>query len=163
MRKFFALGLCLFIFNAFSQVRFLEVDFENALAQAKSANKLVFLDFRADWCKPCVEMEKTTYLDRIVSEILNTNYVPLKIDVDYFTGMDLKERYNVNTLPTMLLINAYGEVQKRIIGFKDASSLISELGNTSEHIENNELPIEQPKKPNSTPQKTCFLKNWFKK
>ena len=123
------------------------------------------MDFRAAWCKPCLEMEKEAFSDEYVGDIINKNYIPIKIDVDFFDGMDLQEMYNVSVLPTILIINSGGIVQNRLIGKKDAYSLITELGFDyssggviTNSGDNSDTIEEAPRT-----KKECFLKRWWRK
>lgn len=43
---------------------------------------MLFVDIVADWCIPCREMDKTTYRDGTVAEILNTRFHPVRLDQD---------------------------------------------------------------------------------
>ncbi len=55
-------------------------DFERELAAANAAGKTVMLDFYADWCVSCIEMEEYTFItDEVQSALSNT--VPLQADV----------------------------------------------------------------------------------
>ena len=63
----------------FQQVKGIE-GLESALAQAKQQNKTVMLDFYADWCISCKEMEHGTFTDSGVIESLK-NTVLLQADV----------------------------------------------------------------------------------
>ena len=101
-----------------AQIQFQKISFEAAKAKAQQENKEIFVDFWATWCKPCIAMEKETFSNKEVSEAINAKYIPLKIDVDYFAGMDVKEKYNASVLPTILIINANGDVQRRLLGQK---------------------------------------------
>lgn len=127
-RVFFSLWLVLGSTLCWSQVDFLELTLEGALAKSRAKNKLVFVDFRADWCKPCVEMENTTFKDKLVGEKIDQNYIPIQVDVDFFAGMDIQEAYNASVLPTLLLLNGKGDVQLRMIGQKNSVGLLKELG-----------------------------------
>jgi thiol:disulfide interchange protein len=50
------------------------------LAQAKQANKLLFLDFTAKWCGICKQMEKNVFPEPEVARLLAERYVFVKID-----------------------------------------------------------------------------------
>ena len=159
----FCIGLSLIQANA--QINFENIKLDAAKELALEQNKLIFMDFRAAWCKPCLEMEKEAFSDSYVGDIINENYIPIKIDVDFFDGMDLQEMYNVSVLPTILIINSSGVVQNRLIGKKDAYSLITELGfdydngQVANNAEDNSDTIEN----DTTTKKECFLKRWWRK
>jgi thiol-disulfide isomerase/thioredoxin len=160
---------CLLIAQSFSlkaQVVFEDLTFTEAIAKANKEYKFVFLDFRADWCKPCIEMEQTTFQDTTVGNYLTDKAISLKVDVDLFSGMDIKEMYNVNQYPTMLILDPYdSSVQLRMIGFKPANILLGDLKFVMDEIvvyeeEDNPQPTEQtPKKV----KKKCFFNKWLDK
>jgi thiol:disulfide interchange protein DsbD len=63
-------------------------DLEGALATAKASGKTVMLDFYADWCVSCKEMEKYTFSDPGVQQLLGER-VLLQADV---TANDADDR-----------------------------------------------------------------------
>lgn len=93
---------------------FTEVGIESALAKAKAQKKMVFLDFSASWCTPCKWMEETTFKDFRVVEMLSKRYVSLKVDIDKGDGAQIKQRYNINFLPTMLILNEKGQIVNKV-------------------------------------------------
>jgi len=92
---------------------------EAALAEARMAGKPVFVDFRADWCPICRELEETVFPHREVAPLLS-KYVLLRIDVTRNEGEAAKllARYRIVGLPTMLLLRSDGTEREdlRIVG-----------------------------------------------
>ncbi len=160
------LSLCLSILTI-AQVKFDSLSYEQAIEKANQENKYVFLDFRADWCKPCIEMEQTTFKDVELGDYLKANAISLKIDVDQFSGMDVKEKFNVNQYPSMLLIDPFDEaVQLRLIGFMTAPILMKELNFVMNDIEpkteeEQDEPVVVDEKVKQ--KKKCFLTKWLDK
>ena len=95
------------------------VDYTEALKKAKSSKKIVFVDLYAEWCVPCRIMDANTYTDPTVASILNTRFVPVKLDVDSQDTIvcDGKRKtvqrcyfdvWNLSVLPAFVLIAPKG-------------------------------------------------------
>ncbi len=100
---------------------------EAAVKQAAAEGKPIFIDFFADWCIPCKELDKFTFKDeRIIA--LSKNFVNLKVDL---TSMGdprvqaLKQQYNIKGVPTLIFLDKNGtEIPgTRIVGFIEAEEL----------------------------------------
>lgn len=97
-----------------SSVDFYHGNMTDAKQKALDEGKLFFVDFYANWCAPCKWMDETTFADGGVAEMLNNNFVSLKVDIDEFEGFELKQQYKVKYLPTILIFNAEGELIDRL-------------------------------------------------
>ena len=94
---------------------------EQAVKDARAAGKPVVLDFSADWCVPCHELDQNTFTDRAVAEGL-APYTRLKVD---FTRADapetiaLRDRYAIEGVPTIVFLGIDGQEVRsaRIFGF----------------------------------------------
>jgi thiol:disulfide interchange protein DsbD len=82
------------------------------LAQAKAENKPVFIDFWATWCKNCMVMNKTTFKDPAVQEVLK-DYVKVKYQaerMDESPAKEVLEHFDVTAgLPAYRVLEAKGE------------------------------------------------------
>ena len=85
---------------------FSEENFENEVLKA---DKTVLVDFYADWCGPCRMM--SPIIDEIANE--NENIIVGKVNVDDNT--DLSEKYDVMTIPTIMVFKN-GNCEKKFIG-----------------------------------------------
>lgn len=108
-------------------VAFIETTLDEALAQAKAAGKLVFLDCQTVWCGPCRAMAKNVFSLPRVGEYFAERFVPLKMDMETGEGPDVAHRYAVKAYPTMLVLDAEGNELRRIVGYRDATALLEEL------------------------------------
>jgi thiol:disulfide interchange protein DsbD len=89
---------------------------EDLAASAKAAHRPALLDFYADWCLPCKELELKTFARADVARALQRFAL---IKVDCTTDEDpavaaAKLRYGAATLPTLLLLDGDGKVRRKI-------------------------------------------------
>ncbi len=61
-----------------------------AFDRARRENKLILLDSGATWCHWCHVMDRVTYEDAEVAELLNSRFVPVRIDRDRLPQVDAK-------------------------------------------------------------------------
>ena len=90
-------------------------DEQAAFAKARAESKGVMIDFAADWCTPCKELE-LTFADADVYQHLIDNYVPLKFDVsdDNQANEALQERFNAANLPAVIFMDADRKEHARV-------------------------------------------------
>ena len=120
--------------SASSHPQFVKVDthaaLDAALAQAQSQGKAVLLDFYADWCVSCKEMEALTFTDPRVSSMMQS-LVLLQIDITANTAehQALLKRFGLVGPPAILLFNAQSVEQRslRTIGFMNADQFSQQL------------------------------------
>ena len=93
-------------------------------AELQNSLKPIMLDFYADWCVTCKEMERFTFSDDMVFNQLK-NYNLLKIDVTNNTAEDQKilKRFSLFGPPAILFFEK-GEEKNRIVGFKNAKEFL---------------------------------------
>lgn len=100
---------------------------EPTLALAKKEKKPIIMDFWADWCLPCKQMDRVTFSDPRVLERLRSEYVLHRVDVTEFTGMDVADARKVDKYPTILVLDPKGLELGRMVGFQSADSLLYKL------------------------------------
>ena len=100
------------------------------LAEAKAASKPVMLDFYADWCVSCKEMERFTFADPQVAARMK-QMVLLKADVTANTAADatLLKRFGLFGPPGIIFFDAGGRelVDLRVVGFQPAETFLPTL------------------------------------
>ena len=93
-------------------------------------NKMIMLDFYADWCVSCKEYEKLTFNNSKVKEYLN-EYSLLQVDVTQNTTQHkaLLKHFNLYGPPAILFFDKqHNELRTfRIVGFKNASQMLDHL------------------------------------
>lgn len=82
---------------------------EEALAKAAEENKPVLVDFWAEWCAACHELEQITFVDLRVRSVME-QFVLLRFDATQDTPelRRLKAKWKIQGLPTVLLLNPRG-------------------------------------------------------
>jgi len=97
------------------------VALERALAEAQAAGKPVMLDFYADWCVSCKEMEHNTFTDPTVQQAV-AGTVLLQADVTRNSAADkaLLQRFGLIGPPAILFFGKDGTERKasRLVGYK---------------------------------------------
>ena len=105
------------------------------LNKAKQDKKLVLLDFYADWCISCKEMEVNTFANPEVSRELK-QFVLLQADVTSNSrdNQALLKRFGLYGPPGILFFNLESQEQKdqRVIGYMPPQRFIERLKKTSE-------------------------------
>ena len=108
-----------------------EDDEPAALARAADQGKPLIIDFTAEWCAACKELEHFTYTDPSVIA-LSESFVPLMIDAT--TGDDpvvksLLDKYDVKGLPTVLFLKPDGTVLSdlTLVGFEPATDFLPRM------------------------------------
>jgi len=96
---------------------------EAQIATAQQQGKTVVLDFYADWCISCKEMEKLTFSEAKVQQVL-AQMVTLQADVTANDAEDkaLLAHFGLIGPPSLLFFNKKGEQDKsyQLVGFKPA-------------------------------------------
>ncbi|MDO8586769.1 MAG: DUF255 domain-containing protein [Armatimonadota bacterium] len=80
----------------------------DAFAEARRKNKPVLLDIMATWCHWCHVMDETSYSSDEVAEIINSDYIPVRVDTD--RRPDVNARYNMGGWPTTAFLTPEGDV-----------------------------------------------------
>lgn len=103
---------------------FQAMPFETALAKAKDENRVVLLDFSAEWCPPCKMLEEKTWPDPEVRGWLGRHVIPVKVDVD--ENKPLAEKFGIKTIPTLIFIRPDGSEVGRLGGFMPPKKFLFE-------------------------------------
>ena len=113
--------------QAFTRVKTV-AQLDAALAQLNG--KPALLDFYADWCVSCIEMEKLTFVDPAVREKMG-QAVLLQVDVTANDADDkaMLKRFQLFGPPGIIMFNPQGQeiAQSRVIGFQNASTFLTSL------------------------------------
>jgi len=97
---------------------------------AQNKGKKILLDFSAQWCTACKELEEKTLSDLQVQNALK-NYVLIRADVTNNTQEEktLSKNYGVFGPPVVMFFNEKGELQKAktVVGFVEPKEFLKHL------------------------------------
>ena len=107
---------------------------DTALAQAQQKGQTVMLDFYADWCVACKELETFTFSDPKVQKRLG-NVVLLQADVTANTpaDKDLLKRFSLFGPPGMVFFDgaAANRVVHKVVGYQNAGDFLTSLSHAA--------------------------------
>ncbi len=105
-------------------VRFLDNTFKKAQEQAKTENKMIFVDCYTPTCGPCKAMLAKEFPKKEMGDYLNGGFVPVKMDISVGEGAEMNKQWGISAVPTFLFMNSDGEILYRMVGYKKADVFI---------------------------------------
>jgi thiol:disulfide interchange protein DsbD len=104
---------------------------EEALAATLHSGTPAVLDFTANWCAPCHELERITFSDAKVREAMR-GFHAYRVDLTHFDSPDVerwRRRYGINGVPTVVFLSPDGsEVRAaRVEGFLSPADFLERV------------------------------------
>ncbi|MES2901891.1 MAG: protein-disulfide reductase DsbD [Pseudomonadota bacterium] len=99
-------------------------------ALANTGGKTVMLDFYADWCVSCKEMEKLTFVDqRVKDKLANTTLLQVDVTANDADDKAMLKRFNLFGPPGIILFASDGKeiADSRVIGYQNADKFSASL------------------------------------
>ena len=125
-------------------------DYAQAMAEAKRLNRPVVIHFGARWCPPCQRMERETLNTPELLQMLSSGFIALKLDAD--AHGEAKRHFEVENLPTDLLVSPEGKVLVRKVGYQSKQDYLASVGRISARYPASKEQLAQSR-PAATPAK----------
>ena len=106
-------------------------DYPSAQQQADQTGKPIVLFFTGNWCVPCKIMKRQVWADDDVMKTVNSDFVPVSIDVDDPNNASLLVRYNVGGTPITIVTDPNGKALRWRVGGIGKSDFLKLLHGTT--------------------------------
>lgn len=100
-------------------------DYKLARQEAAAKNRPLVLDFGTEQCFWCKKLDATTFRDARVLEIINHNFIPLKVDAN--ADAHLTEALGIQSFPTLVFAAPDGKILGTLEGYVEAGPLLAAL------------------------------------
>ncbi|CAH2790504.1 MAG: Cytochrome c-type biogenesis protein DsbD, protein-disulfide reductase (EC [uncultured Caballeronia sp.] len=94
----------------------------------RSAAQPAMLDFYADWCVSCKEMEKLTFSDdRVQARLAQLNLLCADVTANNTNDQILLKRFKLFGPPGIIFFDAQGNEVARVVGYESADTFLKSL------------------------------------
>lgn len=112
--------------------------YDDGLKKAKAENKHVFIDFTAKWCGWCKKMDRETFHEPEVIDLINQSFVPVRVDGDSPHELDIngykiteksltRNEFGVRGYPSFWFLKPDGTKLGKIDGYHDKDFMVRAL------------------------------------
>lgn len=98
--------------------------YARAQALAVESGRLLLVDATAVWCRPCTQMDRTTWVDDRVVRWIDEHAVAVQMDVD--REKDRARQLRIEAMPTIIVFQGEQEFD-RVVGYRSADELLAWL------------------------------------
>ncbi|MGE0786177.1 MAG: protein-disulfide reductase DsbD family protein [Sandaracinaceae bacterium] len=103
-------------------------DYQAARELAEAEGRPLLVDFGANWCQACQELERNTFSDRRIVEE-GQRFVPVRVDLspgpEVARGRELLAQYNQRGLPLVVMHDSHGGEAARVTSFIEAEQMLT--------------------------------------
>nr|MBN2278460.1 DUF255 domain-containing protein [candidate division Zixibacteria bacterium] len=121
------------------------VRYDEGLKQARAESHHVLINFTTSWCGWCKKMNKTTFMEPEVVDIISKKFVAVKVDGDSKEILDVdgykiaerdlaRSEYRVTGYPAYWFLKPNGEKLGVLPGYQDADRFMEVLFYMSENL-----------------------------
>lgn len=153
--KFFGMALSALSLGGNPGTVFRDINIKDAIYDANAESKYIMLYFYSDWCEPCQWMEKNCLNKPEITTLINKKFIPLKVDLDELSGFELRRKYEVKIIPTVIILDSDGQVVDRVEETLNVKKMKDFIALVHNKLENNNYDIKIHKA-NTSPVKHIF-------
>ena len=110
------------------------MSYDAGLVKAKAENKHLFVNFTTSWCGWCKKMNKTTFKDGEIIDMLAKNFVSVKVDGDSKKELDIdgykiteqnlaRSEFQIRSYPTYYFLTPQGGKLGAARGYQEKAQL----------------------------------------
>ncbi|WP_053991619.1 thioredoxin fold domain-containing protein [Mangrovimonas sp. TPBH4] len=100
---------------------------------ATDSNKNMLLFFTGDWCVPCRIMKREVFADKEVMKAINSQVVPVMINIDDPNAKELVKHYKIGGTPITIFTDSQGNVLNYAVGKIGKTKFLEMLENLGEN------------------------------
>ena len=99
-----------------------------SIQAARNAGRPALIDFVADWCIPCHEMDQNTYTHPDVRREAE-RFAMYRADITRETDdtSDLVDRFGVHGVPTVIFFDGAGKEVRRLVGYVGSAEMLAAM------------------------------------
>ena len=101
------------------------LDYNAARKEATDKNRPLLIDFGTENCLWCKKLDASTFRDPTVAELLNSRFVPIRIDAEQ--NVQLTQSLKIQSFPTLIIAATDGKILTIIEGYIEAPKLLDQL------------------------------------
>ncbi|MEZ0323704.1 MAG: DUF255 domain-containing protein [Hydrogenothermaceae bacterium] len=103
------------------------VDYYQAFDKAKKENKILFIYIYSPSCHYCDIMDFKVFYSKRVEDILNKNFIPVKLRKCSKEGMEIRKKYGFTGTPMFYFIEPNGKLIRSVFGAWEEKDFIKIL------------------------------------
>jgi thiol:disulfide interchange protein len=106
---------------------FQKLDFDKAVAKAKSDKKVVMIDFYTDWCGWCKVLDQKTFSEEKVQKVLKDKMIAIKLNAEAKENLEVAKQFKIKAYPCIVFVDGEGKEVARVLGYKPPDDFLKEL------------------------------------
>ncbi len=111
--------------NPGTGIQYFTGNLDQAMAEASKQHKPIFIYCHTDWCGYCRKMEKSTLLEKEVSDYMNANYINLTYDMEKGEGTFIASKYGIQSFPAYIILEKDGSVREVGLGYLKTENFLA--------------------------------------